>query len=233
MDDGGALGVAACPNRSQHSGDAGADVLTKQHVNRVVETDDSASSQCLQDAHRGGGGLDDGRKDSASQDAQQRIAELGDDVDEHFRFPQGSHGRAHHIHADEQNAQTGKDLSIISDRGFLDEHHQNHADKSKQGGDFAHIQSDELAGDGSADVGTHNDPYSLPQSHHAGVNESHHHDRSGGGGLYHGGDTCAHEHTQNGIGCEPFQNAFHSVAGGGFQTGTHHLHTIQEESQAA
>ena len=37
-------------------------------------------------------------------------------------------------------------------------------------------------------------------------------------------------YAQNAVGCQPFQNAFHSVAGRGLQAGAHHLHTVQEES---
>ena len=73
VNDGGALGVAAGAHRGQHRRDAGADVLPKQHVHRAVKPDDAADGQRLQNAHRGGGGLDDSREQRPRRNAQKRV----------------------------------------------------------------------------------------------------------------------------------------------------------------
>ena len=55
--------------------------------------------------------------------------------------------------------------------GFLHEDHQHHARKGDQRGQLAHVQGDQQAGDGGADVGAHDDPDRLVQGHHAGVDK--------------------------------------------------------------
>ncbi len=93
----------------------------------------------------------------------------------------GLHGRAHHLHTDKEHAQAGQNISVVVNLGLLQKDHHGHAHKGEQGSHGAHVQGDELAGDGGADIG-HDDPHRLFQRHHAGVDEAHHHDSGGGGG---------------------------------------------------
>ena len=117
--------------------------------------------------------------------------------------------------------------------GLFHEDHQHHAGKSEERSQSAYIQGDQKAGDRGADVGAHDDPDRLIERHDPGVNKSHHHDRGGGGGLDHSGDHSAHQNTEKSVGGQLFQDAFHPVTGGGLQTGTHHLHTVQEQGKAS
>ena len=52
VDDGGALRVAPGADRGQHRGDAGADVLAEEDVNRARQADEPAVRQRLEDPHR-------------------------------------------------------------------------------------------------------------------------------------------------------------------------------------
>ena len=119
------------------------------------------------------------------------------------------------------------------DLGFFQEDHHSYAHKGKQRGQYAHIQRDELTGNGGTDVGSHDDPHRLAQRHHTGVDKAHHHNGGSGGGLDDGGNARAYQYAENTVGGEPLQNALHAVARRGFQAGAHHLHTVEEQGKAA
>ncbi len=233
VDDGGALGVAAGADGRQHCRDAGTDVLAEQDINRLRKADNAAGSQRLQDTDRSGGRLDDRGEDCACQDAQNRIGELGHQRDEGFGLTQRHHRGAHHVHADEQDAQTGNDLAEVVQLLLLEKNNHRHTDKGEQRGDGADVQRNQLTGDGGADVGAHDDPHRLLQGHHARVDKADNHDGGGRRGLNDGGDTGSHQYAQDAVCGQTFQNAFHLVAGGGFQAVAHHLHAVQEKAQTA
>ena len=117
--------------------------------------------------------------------------------------------------------------------GVFEEHHQRHARKGHERRQRAHIQGDQLAGDGSTDVGAHDDPHRLAQAHQATVYKTDHHDRGGTGRLDHCGNTCAHRNAQETVGGEFFQDALHPVAGRGLQAAAHHVHAVKEERKAS
>ena len=121
----------------------------------------------------------------------------------------------------------------MMEHGLFQEDDQHHAQECKQRCQCTHIQRNEVAGDGGADIGAHDDPYCLPQGHHTGVDEAHYHDRGGGGGLDDSGDAGTYQYAQNPVGGEFFQNLLHTVARGGLQTIAHHLHAVQEQRQTA
>ena len=233
VDDGGPLGVPAGAHRGQHGGDAGADVGAEQHKGAAGQGDDPRVGQGLHNAHRGGGGLDDGGEAGAHANAHHGVGEVGDQVDKGRGVPQGRHGGAHHVHADEQHTQTGQDLADVLGLLVLDEDHEHHAHKGEQRGQGTHVQGDEHTGDGGADVRAHDDPDGLVQRHHAGVDKAHHHDRGGRGGLDGGGDARAHQNAHKAVGRQPFQQGLHLRACRGLQTGAGHLHTVKEQGQAA
>ena len=226
MDNRGPLGIAAGADGSQHRGDTGADVLTEQDEYRAVQADHAAERQGLQDPHRGGGGLDDRGEARAHQNTDQRIGERAHQFYKGRPVPQRLHGRAHHVHADEKHAQAGQDAAVVADLGLFHEDHHRYAHKRKQRRQNAHIQRDELPGDGGADVGPHDDPYGLTQGHHTGVDKAHYHDGGGGGGLDDRRDDGAHQNAQKPVGRQPLQDALHPVAGSGLQAGAHHLHAV-------
>ena len=63
------------------------------------------------------------------------------------------HRCAHHVHADEQHAQSRQDRADVLDLRALDEYDQGHADKRDERRDGTDIKRDELTSDGGADVG--------------------------------------------------------------------------------
>ena len=233
VDDGGALGVAAGADGGQNGGDTGADVLSEEDVYRAVQADYPTKGQRLQDTHRGGGGLDQSGEGRSRQNADNGVGEGAHQIDKGGPFPQGLHGRAHHLHTDKEHAQAGQNISVVVNLGLLQKDHHGHAHKGEQGSHGAHVQGDELAGDGGADIGAHDDPHRLFQRHHAGVDEAHHHDSGGGGGLDDRGNARAHQDAQEAVGGQPLQNALHAVARRGLQAGAHHLHAVKEQGQAA
>ena len=172
--------------------------------------------------------MDDGGEAGAGQDAQQGVGEGGHEVDEGLRLPQGRHGGAHHVHTDEQHAQTGQDLTDVLQLELFHKDHQGHAYKGEQGSQLTHVQGDEQAGDGGTDVGAHDDPDRLIEGHHARVDKANHHDCGSGGRLNNGGDGRAYQHAQKAVGSQSLQNHFHTAAGCGLQAGAHHLHAVQE-----
>ena len=117
--------------------------------------------------------------------------------------------------------------------GGLEEDYHRYADEGEQGSHRTHVQRNQQTGDGSTDVGTHDDPDCLLQGHHTGVYEAHHHNSGCGGGLDDCGDDRTHQNTQNAIGSEFFQNRLHSVTGSSLQAAAHHLHAVQEQGQTA
>ena len=181
MDDRRLLCFPARADAGKDGRDACADVLAEQHIDRAVKTDQPAGSQRLQDADRSAGRLDDRGEYRACQDADQRIGERSHQLDERRFLTQRQHRCAHHVHADEQHAQSRQDRADVLDLHALDEYDQRHADKRDERRDGTDIKRDELTGDGGADVGAHDDPYRLGQRHHARVDEAHDHDRRGAG----------------------------------------------------
>ena len=231
MDDGGPLGIAAGADGGQHSGDACADVLPEKHIYRAGEPDDSTVGQRLQDTHRGRGGLNDRSKQRAGQDPDHRIGEGGHQAYEPGHLPQRRHGGAHHIHPDEQYAQAADDAAEVVALRLFQKHHHRHADKGEERRQHSHIQGDQLSGDGGADIGPHNDPYRLPQGHHARVDKAHHHHGRGRGGLDDCSDDRAHQYAQQSVGRELFQYPLHSIARRSLQAGAHHLHPVEEQGK--
>ena len=116
---------------------------------------------------------------------------------------------------------------------LLDKDHQHHAHKGKHRGQLTHIQGNEQAGNRGTNVGAHDDPDRLAQSHHPGVYKAYHHHCGSGGGLDDSGDGRTHQHAQKAVGGKPLQNTLHPCAGGSLQAGTHHLHPMQKQCQAA
>src|SRR5699024_9453094 len=129
MDHRGTLGVAAGADGGQHGGDTGADVLAKQNEHGSVQTNLTADRSGLQNTRRSRGGLDEGGEEGAHQNTDQRVGEGADHIHEGGPLLQGLHGGAHHLHADEEYAQTGQDVAVVVDLGFLQEHHHGHTHK--------------------------------------------------------------------------------------------------------
>ena len=70
MDDGRLLGFPTGTDAGKHGRDTGTDVLTKEHIDRTIQADQTASGKCLQDTDRCAGRLNDRREECTGQNAQ-------------------------------------------------------------------------------------------------------------------------------------------------------------------
>ena len=233
VDNGGALRVAGGSHGSEQRRDAGADVLAEEDVNSGVDSDNTADSQRLQDTDGGRGRLNDSREERAGQDADKRIREGADKLNKGGPLAQRLHRRAHHFHTDKEHAETGENAAVMVYLRLFEKDDKRHAHKGKQRSELADVEGDQLARDRGADVRAHDDPDSLPQRHHSGVNEADHHDGRGRGGLNRRRDARAHQDAEEAVRREALEDLLHAVAGRGFQTGAHHLHAVEEQRQAA
>ena len=108
-----------------------------------------------------------------------RGLKAGHQADKCLGIPQGNHSGAHHIHTDEQYAKARHDLTDGVEFGIFKKYNQHHAGKGNQRRQHSHIQRDQKAGDGGADIGAHDNPDCLSQCHHTGIDKPH--DHNGGG----------------------------------------------------
>lgn len=217
----------------EHGRGAGADVLAEEDEDDARQGDRAAGGQGLDDAHRGGGGLDDRREHRARQDSQHRVGELDHQLAERRHLPQGHHGAGHALHAGEQDAEAHDDHAQMLQEFLLDEHHEDHADKNQHRRDGVDFQPDEEAGHRGANVGPHDDIHRLLELKQPGVEEADHHDGGGRGGLDGPGDHHAHQNAQQWVGGDFLQQPLEAGARHQLQAVAHQLHAEQEHPQPA
>ena len=127
-----------------------------------------------------------------------------------------------------------------------DEHIKNAADKRHhrrkrlgldEGQDEAVARNirhaDELTGDRSTNVCTHDNAYRLRKGHDAGVDEADANDDRAGRRLDDAGDEGAENDALDGGRSQFLQYALHLAAGQLFEAGTHDRHAIQEQRNTA
>ena len=219
-------GVAAGADGGDKGGNTGADVLSHDDGEGDVEGDDAGGGEGLQDAHRGGGALEQGGDQGAHHDAQQGIGEGHKEVAELRHILEGGHRSGHGVHADEQQAQAQQQLAHNPLLAALDKHVEHNAHNSNAGakvlrahhgekqvvrGDVS--QTENLGGDSGADVGAHDDAHGLLQLHDARVDEAHAHDGGGGRAVDQTGDQGADEYAHKQVVGQPFQNGLQTAAG--------------------
>ena len=88
-------------------------------------------------------------------------------------------------------------------------------------------------GHGSADVGAHNDGYSLLQRQNTCTDQSNRQNDGRGGTLDHSGNQCAGQHTGDHITGKFTQHTLEGFTGAVLQTVTHDFNAIEEHSQTA
>ena len=219
-----------------------ADVGTQNDGDGRAEGDKAGAGQCLQDAHRCRGGLDDHRDHHAHQNAQNGIRHSNEQILEHGALTQGSHTGVHQAHAGKQDAEAQHDLADVLLFGTAQEHIKNAANKRHhrckglgldQGqpetvaGDVRH--ADQLTGNSRTNVCTHDDAYGLRKGHDAGVDQTDtDHDRAGRG-LNDTRDQGAENNCFERRGGQFLQHALHFAAGQLFQTSAHNGHAVQKQ----
>ena len=246
VDDADLSGAAAGADGGDHRGDAGADVLSHDNGQRRAVGDDTGQGQRLQNAHRGGGRLDDRGEHRAHQHPQQGIAEGGEQFGEAGHFPQRLHRAGHHLHAVHQHGEAHKNGAHVLFLLALGGHGHDHADHGQHQGEILGLeqlhhraasldahQAQQPGGDGGADVGAHDDANRLPQCHDARIYQAHQHDGDCGGGLDHRGDHRSQQHPLHRAGGHAAENALQLAPGQLFQAVGHNIHAVQEKCQAS
>ena len=246
VDEGGALAVLGGAADGQQGGEGRADVGAQHDGDGRAEGDEAGAGQRLQDAHRGRRGLDDDRDHHAHENAEDGVGHGDEQLLERCALTQGRHTGVHQAHAREQDAEAQHDLADVLFLRVADEHIKNAADKRHhrrkrlgldEGQDEAVARNirhaDELTGDRSTNVCTHDNAYRLRKGHDAGVDEADANDDRTGRRLDDAGDEGAENDALDGGRSQFLQYALHLAAGQLFEAGTHDRHTIQEQRNTA
>ena len=188
MDHGGPAGVFTGAHGGQYGRDAGADILTHDDRDGGGIADASGDRQCLENAHRRGGGLDNPRQHRAHQHAQHRVAEHQEQLGELRHILQPRHRAAHGLHAEHQGGKAQQNGAGVLLFDVLAEHVEDDAHQRQHRGEGGGLQqpdpqaaavdarqAQQPGGDGGAHIGAHNDVDGLTQGHEAGVDKAYHH----------------------------------------------------------
>ena len=89
-----------------------------------------------------------------------------------------------------------------------------------------------MRGDGGTDVGAHDDADGLPELEDPGVDQAHHDDGGGRGGLDGAGDQGTQQHSLKDIVGQFFQSLFQAAAREFFQAAAQHGHTVQKQGNS-
>ena len=164
------------------------------------------------------------------------------------QVPEGSDRAFHHRHTDEQHAEAQQNLAEVMELPLFGKHEDGGADAhghiGQHGGlEQLHddtvlqgtggIQTQQLSGDGGADVGAHDDAHGLTQVRDAGVDEAHHHNCGCRRTLDDAGDQGADADGLKDVAGNCFQGFFQLFAGHFLQGVAHGEHAVDEKSQAA
>ena len=246
VNQGGALTVLGGAADGQQRSERRADVGTQNDGDGGPEGDKAGAGQRLQDADRGRGRLDDDRGHHADQNAEDGIGHADKQILERGALPQGRNAGVHQAHAREQDAEAQHDLADVLLFCVAQEHIKNAANKRDHGrkglgldqcqpqavaGDIRH--ADELAGDSSTNVRTHDHAYRLREGHDAGVDKADANDDRTRRRLDDAGDEGAENNTLDGGRGQFLQNALHLAARQLLQTGAHDRHAVQEQRNTA
>ena len=207
-----------------------------------MEGNHAGGADRLQDAHGGGGALDQGGDGGAYQNTQQGIGKGDEQLAEGGELLEAGDGIFHGLHSDEQKAQPQQDLAHdLPAAAPLKEHEEHDAHRCQQRAQDRGLeqgqkdvvgrnvaQPEELRGDRGADVGAHDNSHSLGQLHDAGIDEAHAHYGGGGGALNQTRDQSAKQDSLEHVAGQSFQNTLQPTAGELLQTVGHGGHAEQE-----
>lgn len=143
----------------------------------------------------------------------------------------GGHRVAHHVHADKENAEPGDDTADVAHGLVFEEDDEHDSGEGDEGSDKPNVECDEETCHRGADIRAHDDPNRLFEFHEFGIDKADDHDRGGGRGLNHGGDSRADRNAEHGICGELVDELFHAVARNRLEVGTHHIHTVQKQRE--
>ena len=235
---GGSPGRHGAADGGELGGDRGADVLTHDQSDSGVNGDRPCGSQGDGNAQHGGAALHDHGHDAAdgdaTQQAQQRLRiQQQHEVHEALMGSQGFEGVAHDLQAEKDKTQSDKNLGYGGDPLVLGKKHRKDAESDQQQAIFTHLDCEDPAGDGGADIGAEDNPYGLAQLHEPGIGQADDHDGGDGGRLYKGRDGQADDHRQDAVGSQGGDRFADEAAGEHLQAVGEIFHPEDENSEAA
>ena len=187
---GDTLAVGVGSEGRQHDGRRGADRDTQQQGEGLFKLHGACHGQGLDDTDRRGGGLQEGCKEGADQDAQQRVGHGSERSGEPGLVAQTADGAAHGAHAEHQDDKAHQDVTDVLGGLFFAHHAEQDADdrddagqglgREKLGESARRVdvaQTDDPAGDAGAQDGAQDDTDPLGDLHHARADETDDHDR--------------------------------------------------------
>ena len=197
---------------SQLCRDGGADVLADDQRHRGIEVDDARGGQRDRDAQHRRAALDDDGQNTADHHTRQQAAQgarieqvhVGDETGV---VTQRGKGAAHELQTGEHKAQRHERLADGTGAHTLAGHHGVDAHAHQQKAVLAHLDRQNPARDGGADIGPENDANGLLQFHQAGIDQADGHHRGNAAGLHHGRDAEACQDSQYAIAGESSENA--------------------------
>ena len=214
---------------------------------RDAKADLPGDGQRLQNADGGGGALQHAGDQHADQDADDRMLEGAERLDEERALLQRGDGRAHGGHAGHQDGEAHQDVAHLllqmplAEHPQDDAHHRDHAGQ-RGGGHQRHParraavnvgQADDPPGDAGAQDRAQHHADGLPCLHHAGVDEADHHDGGRRGGLDDRRHARAEQDALDRRARQPVQHQLQLVARHAFQACAHQQHTEQEQRHTA
>ena len=141
------------------------------------------------------------------------------------------HGAAHHPHPQKDHPHAHAHESVLLDRFFPPQERCSKTHGHQQQGVLGYLESDDLSGDGAADIGAEDDADGLRQGHDVGSDETHHQHRSHRGGLYAGRDECSGQRPGEAVGSQPGEDILQAVTGPGLERIGQLFHAEQKQGQ--
>ena len=249
VDDTHAAGIGAgADGADDGGGDAVAQIDAHDDGVDGLEGQLPGHGQGLQNAHGGGGALQNEGHGGAGHIAQPGIAaQAGEDALKGAGLRQGIHRAGHVQQAGEQDAEADGDLAHGGQTLGREGHDEHDADDQRhggQGGGLEHLQpggaggvqvqqTDDLAGDGGAHVRADDDADGLVQGDDARAHEAGGDDDGGGGGLDDGGDGQAQQKRLDGVVGHALHHPLEGAGGAFLQAVAHLPHAVEEHGEAA
>ncbi len=124
---GGALAVGVCAERGQQHRDGRADRNAHDQWESGREVDRAGDGERLQNTDGRGSALQDGGEQQPREDAEQRVREDRQHMDESLAFGQRGNRAAHSAHAEHQHGETKHDIAGVDMALLFAEHAQERA----------------------------------------------------------------------------------------------------------
>ena len=217
---------------SQIGGDGGADVFAQNQHYTGLKRDDAARRESEGDPQGSRAALNDDRQHRPDKHTQQIVVPY---QKEHVaEFDAGLDGLKSFFHGgqtEKEDAEAKENLAGINPLPVSRKKLKSRSGTNGRQGIGSNFESDQLSGDGGADIGTENNADGLIKRHQTCVDKSHHHDGSGTRGLDDSRNGKPHQGADKTVRGQGGKNFPHFVAGHLLQPLGHDFHAEEKETQ--